>query len=60
MAQDRETAVRLAAEFLIARHGDDAARVARDNADSADAIRDLRTADAWWDIARAIEGLQAP
>jgi hypothetical protein len=60
MGQDRETVVRLAAEFLIARYGEDAARVARNNADSADAIRDLLTADAWRDIAHAVDALQAP
>jgi hypothetical protein len=55
-----ETVLRLATEMLITRHAEKAAEVARGHADTAEALRDLLTADAWRDIAHRIEILQTP
>jgi len=55
MAENQDTFIRLAAEMMITRHGDDAARVARERAKVANEIGDFLSTDAWRDLAHAIE-----
>ena len=55
MAEHQDTFVRLAAEMMLTRHGDDAARVARERGTAAERIGDFLSGDAWRDLAHAIE-----
>ena len=55
MFENHDTFVRLAAEMMLTRHGDEAAKVARERAKMADGIGDLLSSDAWRDVAHAIE-----
>ena len=55
MVENQDTFVRLAAEMMLARHGDDAAKVARERAEAAERIGDFLSSDAWRDLAHAIE-----
>ena len=55
MFENQNTFVRLAAEMMLTRHGENAARVARERAKMANRIGDLLSGDAWHDLAHAIE-----
>ena len=54
MFENQDTFVR-SAEMMLTRHGEDAARVARERARMADGIGDFLSGDAWRDVAHAIE-----
>jgi hypothetical protein len=59
VTQDRDGLLRVAAEFIMRRHGADAVRLTREFAQRADHIDDLHAAKAWRDIAEAIEQLRS-
>jgi hypothetical protein len=59
MSTDRDgLLIHLAAESMMDQYGPYAARISHERAEAADAIGDLLSADAWRDIAQAIELLQ--
>jgi hypothetical protein len=61
VTQDRDGVLLcIAAELMMAHYGADAAGITRERADLAEAMGDLRSADAWREVAHAIEALQAP
>jgi hypothetical protein len=59
VTKDRDGLLRVAAEFMMRRHGVDAVRLTREFAQQADNIEDLFAAKAWRDIAEAIEQLRS-